>query len=40
MRGGDIIVKTLMEIGSGLIFGLPGVHCLDVYRALCSEKKY
>jgi len=38
MRGGDIIVKALMEIGSKFVFGLPGVHCLDVYRVLCSEK--
>lgn len=38
MRGGDIIVKTLVGIGSKFIFGLPGVHSLDVYRALRYEK--
>ncbi|MEM1586417.1 MAG: thiamine pyrophosphate-binding protein [Candidatus Bathyarchaeia archaeon] len=38
MRGGDIIVKTLVDIGFKIIFGLPGVHSLDVYRALRNEK--
>lgn len=37
MKGGDIIVETLRNIDSKITFGLPRIHTLDIYRALCNE---
>lgn len=38
MRGGEVVVEALKSIGLKIIFGLPGVHILEIYRALRNEE--
>ena len=34
MRGGEAVVEALMSEGVEVVFGIPGVHTLDIYDAL------
>ena len=34
---GEIIVKTLSMLGTKVIFGIPGVHSVELYRGIARE---
>ena len=34
MRGGVAVVETLIREGVEVVFGIPGVHTLEIYDAL------
>ena len=34
MNGGSLVVRALAEAGVEVVFGLPGVHNLAIWRAL------
>ena len=35
--GSDIVVETLETLGCGTVFGIPGIHNLDIYDALIGS---
>lgn len=37
IRGGDAVVRALKANGIDVLFGIPGVHTLDIYDALMEE---
>ncbi len=37
MRGGDAVIRALRANGVDVIFGIPGVHTLDIYDALIDD---
>ena len=37
MRGGDAVVRALKANGIDVVFGIPGVHTLDIYDALIED---
>ncbi|CAN5717626.1 5-guanidino-2-oxopentanoate decarboxylase [soil metagenome] len=37
IRGGDAVVRTLKANGIDVVFGIPGVHTLDIYDALIED---
>jgi acetolactate synthase-1/2/3 large subunit len=37
MKGGELLVKALEESGAEVVFGLPGVHNLAIWRALAES---
>jgi acetolactate synthase-1/2/3 large subunit len=39
MNCGEIVVETLTKLGCGYVFGIPGVHNLDIYRALLNRSE-
>jgi len=37
MKVGDVVVELLSTLGCSYVFGIPGVHNLDIYRALIGH---
>ncbi len=37
VRGGEAVVRTLERLGVEVVFGIPGVHTLEIYDALFSS---
>src|SRR5690606_29514702 len=37
IRGGDAVVRALKANGVDVVFGIPGVHTLDIYDALIED---
>ncbi|NBF41027.1 MAG: thiamine pyrophosphate-binding protein, partial [Spirochaetes bacterium] len=35
--GSDIVVETLETLGCDTVFGIPGIHNLDIYDALIGS---
>jgi len=38
MRGGEILVRSLVEEGVNVVFGIPGTHVLEIYSALYDHR--
>jgi acetolactate synthase-1/2/3 large subunit len=39
MKGGEAVVKTLVNSKVATVYGLPGAHVLDIYEALRNESR-
>ncbi|MBN1333729.1 MAG: 5-guanidino-2-oxopentanoate decarboxylase [Synergistales bacterium] len=36
-KGGELVVRTLEKLGVDVIFGIPGIHNLDIYDSLANS---
>ena len=34
---GEIIIETLTDLGVQVVFGIPGVHSVELYRGLAQK---